>query len=86
MFLNALTVTVNPVPVIKSAVVGTDGNLLITAQAQYSGQTLYFLESSDLVTWQDATDGINATQNGPIVTSEFPFSASKMFYRVATQP
>ena len=86
VFLNALTVTANPVPVIKSAVVGTDGNLLITAQAQYSGQTLYFQESPDLINWQDATDGINATQNGPIVTSEFPLSASNMFYRVATQP
>jgi hypothetical protein len=86
VFLNALTVTANPVPVIKSAVVGTDGNLVITAQAQYSGQTLYFQESPDLTNWQDATDGVNATQNGPMVTSEFPFSADKMFYRVATQP
>ena len=87
VFLNALTVTVNPAPVIKSAVMGTDGYLLITAQAQYSGQTLYFLESPDLATWHDATDGTNGTQNGPIVTSEFPLSpANKMFYRVATQP
>ena len=86
VFVNALTLTANPRPVILSAVVAGDGNLLLTAQAQYSGQTLYFQESSDLVTWQDATDGINATQNGPIVTSEFPLSANKMFYRVATQP
>jgi hypothetical protein len=86
VFLNALTVTANPVPIINSVVVGTDGNLVITAQAQYSGQTLYFQESPDLVTWQDATDGFNATQNGPIVTSEFPFSGNMMFYRVATQP
>ena len=86
VFLNALTVTANPVPVIKSVVVGTDGNLVITAQAQYSGQTLYFQESPDLINWQDATDGVNATQNGPIVTSEFPLSANNMFYRVATQP
>ena len=87
VFLNALTVTANPAPVIKSAVMGTDGYLLITAQAQYSGQTLYFLESPDLATWHDATDGTNGTQNGPIVTSEFPLSpANKMFYRVATQP
>ena len=86
VFLNALTVTANPVPVIESAVVGTDGNLVITAQAQYSGQTLYFQESQDLKTWQPATDGLNPTQNGPVVTSEFPFSGNMMFYRVATQP
>ena len=77
--------------VIESAVVGTDGNLVITAQAQYSGQTLYFQESQDLAAWQPATGGINATQNGPIVTSEFPMSAiptsaTNVFYRVATQP
>jgi hypothetical protein len=86
VFLNALTVTANPRPVIQSAVVAGDGNLLITAKAQYSGQTLYWQESSDLSTWTDATDGVNATQNGPIITSEFPMSAGKMFYRVATQP
>ena len=86
VFLNALTVTANPRPVIQSAVVAGDGNLLITAKAQYSGQTLYFQESWDLVNWQDATDGINATQNGPIVTSEFPMSGTNMCYRVATQP
>ena len=39
MFLNALTLTANPVPVIQSAVIAADGNLLLTAQAQYSGQT-----------------------------------------------
>jgi hypothetical protein len=86
VFINALALTVNPRPFIQSAVVGADGNLVITAQAQFSGQPLYFQESPDLINWQDATDGFNATQTGPIVTSEFPFSAGNMFYRVATQP
>lgn len=87
VFVNALTLTANPRPVIQSAVVAGDGNLLITAKAQYSGQTLYWQESSDLSTWTDATDGVNAAQNGPIVTSEFPMSPSSMvFYRVRTGP
>jgi uncharacterized repeat protein (TIGR03803 family) len=37
---------------------------------------------------EDAADGFNQTQTGPIVTSEFPVSATNtnLFYRVACQP
>jgi hypothetical protein len=48
----------------------------------YSGQQLVFQESSDLLHWTNATDGVNASQHGPVFTSEFPFSARQMFYRV----
>jgi hypothetical protein len=84
--LNALVVTANPVARIISTVLATDKNLLLTAQAMYSGQTVIFQESPDLIHWQNASDGVNATTHGPIFTSEFPVSANKMFYRVAYQP
>jgi hypothetical protein len=60
--------------------------LLVTAQAQYSGEAVTFQESPDLVNWQNATDGFNQNQNGPIVTSEFPLSSTNMFYRAVCQP
>jgi hypothetical protein len=86
VFLNALVITANPVPRIVSTAVATDRNLLTTAQAMYSGQTIIFQESPDLIHWQNASDGVNATTHGPIFRSEFPFSANKMFYRVVYQP
>ena len=86
VFLNALVITANPVPRIVSTAVATDRNLLITAQAMYSGQTIIFQESPDLIHWQNASDGVNATTHGPIFKSEFPFSANTMFYRVVYQP
>jgi hypothetical protein len=87
VFINALNLTVNPLPVINSAVIGVDGNLVITAQAQYSGQNpVVFQESPDLINWQNASDVISTTQNGPIYISEFPFSARQMFYRAVYQP
>ena len=59
----------------------------IAAQAQYSGQTtIVFQESPDLLNWQNATDGLNPTLNGPIYTSEFPLGAKQMYYRVVYQP
>jgi hypothetical protein len=86
VFLNALVITANPVPQIVSSAINTaDGNLLISAQAQYSGQTLIFQESPDLINWQNANDGQNQSQHGPIFTSEFPLSASVMFYRAVSQ-
>jgi hypothetical protein len=88
VFLNALVITANPVPQILSCAINpADGNLLIVAQAQYSGQTtIIFQESPDLINWQNATDGVNASNSGPIYTSEFPLSANQMFYRVVYQP
>jgi hypothetical protein len=86
VFLNALAVTVNPVPRIVSTAVAGDGNLAITAQAMYSGQTIIFQESPNLFHWQTATDGANATTHGPIFRSEFPVGAGRMFYRVAYAP
>ena len=86
VFLNALVITANPAPRITDTAIAKDRNLLLTAQAMYSGQTLIFKESSDLVHWQNATNGVNATTHGPIFTSEFPFSANNMFYRMASQP
>jgi hypothetical protein len=83
VFLNALAVTANPVPRIVSTAVAGDGDLAITAQAMYSGQAIIFQESPDLIHWQNATDGVNASTHGPMFRSEFPLSASKMFYRVA---
>jgi hypothetical protein len=87
VFLNAIVITANPVPqILSSAINPADGNLLIVAQAQYSGQSsIVFQESPDLINWQNATDGLNATENGPIYTSEFPLSAKQMFYRVVYQ-
>jgi hypothetical protein len=52
----------------------------------YSGQTIIFQESPDLIHWQNASNGVNATTHGPIFSSEFPLIANKMFYRVAYQP
>ena len=86
VFLNALVLTANPAPRITSAAVAANGNLLLTAQAMYSGQALIFQESPDLNQWQNASDAVNVTTHGPIFTSEFPRSASRMFYRVAGQP
>jgi hypothetical protein len=86
VFLNALVITGNPAPQILRVAVAPDGNLQLTAQAMYSGQTLLFQESPDLIHWQNATDGLNATTHGPIFKSEFPFNAGKMFYRVARPP
>ena len=86
VFLNALVITANPVPRIVSTAVATDRNLLLTAQAMYSGQSIIFQESPDLIHWQNASNGVNAMTHGPIFTSEFPFGANKMFYRVAYQP
>jgi len=87
VFLNAMVITANPFPqIISAAINSADGNLLLVAQAQYSGQTsIVFQESPDLINWQNATDGLNGTENGPIYTSEFPLSAKKMFYRVVYQ-
>jgi hypothetical protein len=81
-FLNAMVITANPAPVITGASTASDGNLLLTAQSMYSGQQLVFQESSDLVHWANATNGMNASQHGPVFTSEFPFGARQMFYRV----
>jgi len=88
VFLNAIVITANPVPQILSSTINpADGNLLIVAQAQYSGQMqIVFQESPDLIHWQNATDGVNATENGPIYTSEFPLSAKAMYYCVVYQP
>ena len=82
VFLNALVITANPVPQILNSTVGLDGNLRISAQSQYSGQTLIFQESPDLINWQNASDGFNAMQDGPIFSAEFPLGAQQMFYRV----
>jgi hypothetical protein len=86
VFINALTLTLNPIPVIKSVSIASDGNLLISAQAQYTGQPLTVQESSDLVHWQNAADAVTSIQTGPVLMAEFPFSARQMFYRVVYQP
>jgi len=86
VFLNALELTANPLPCLLGAVVATDGNLSITAQAQYSGQTIVFQESPDLVNWHTASDGVNASQHGPIFRSEFPLNTNRQFYRVRIGP
>ena len=81
VFVNALEITANPVPQVLGATVATDGNLLITAQAQYSGQAIVFQESLDLIHWHNASDGTNGAQHGPMFKSEFPPGTNQMFYR-----
>jgi hypothetical protein len=86
VFINALTITANPVPVIQNTQIGPDGNLHLTALAQYSGQTLTIQESPDLINWQNEADAISITVNGPALTAVFPLSASNLFYRVSAGP
>ncbi|HZM01922.1 MAG TPA: immunoglobulin domain-containing protein [Candidatus Saccharimonadales bacterium] len=81
VFLNALVLTLKPTPVILTSAFVADGNLLLSAQSQYSGQALVFQQSTDLIHWQTTANGVNATQHGPMFTSEFPKSSTAMFYR-----
>ena len=86
VFLNAMEITANPIPQIQSATMGTNGNLVLSARGQFSGQSMAFQESPDLVHWQMSTHGLNLTRHGPMLKSEFPISSNRVFFRLAAVP
>jgi hypothetical protein len=85
VFLNALRLVANPVIVVTSVSIYVGQDLQIVAQAQYPNQVLQWQESADLTLgeagWAPATDLINQTYTGPIVTALFPISSTQLFYR-----
>ena len=87
VFVNAIQLVANPVIQIVSTSIAPDGNLQLVVQAQYPGQTISFLESPDLSpgSFQPATDATITATHGPLVTAEFPFASTQLFYRAVGQ-
>jgi hypothetical protein len=86
VFLNALRLVANPTIVITNVSTFDAGQFLqIVAQAQYPNQVLQWQESSNLTlgaaAWAPATDLLDQTYVGPMVTAQFPISSTNLFYR-----
>src|ERR1035437_139548 len=83
VFVNALVLTANPVIRITQVQVAQDGNLQLTVQAQYPGQSISFVQSADLTpgSWQPVGNATQISQFGPIVTVEIPFTTTPLFFR-----
>jgi hypothetical protein len=86
VFINALRLIANPVIRITKVQELSNGNLQLTVETQYPGQSITFQESPDLSpgSWQTATDTVSSQFHGPIVTAEFPLTAGRQFYRVVS--
>jgi hypothetical protein len=86
VFLNALRLVANPVLRISGAQLVANGNLQLIVQLQFPGQALSFQQSPGLnpPNWSPAT-GLNTQRLGTLVTTEFPHTASPMFYRALSR-
>ena len=87
VFLNGLQLVANPVIRITRARLASDGNLELTVQTQYPGQSVSFQQSPDLSSgsWHPAVGGTITQVHGPTVITEFPVQAGAFFYRVTSQ-
>ncbi len=87
VFVNALQLIANPTIHFVNARVFGNGNLQLTAQLQFPGQSVSFQESATLApgSWHAATDAVSVQTQGPFVVAEFPRSVDRLFYRIASQ-
>jgi hypothetical protein len=85
VFINALRLVANPVIQFSHAQV-VNGNLRLTVQTQYPGQTLSFLQSTSLSagSWAPAQGRIDVSAQGTTVVVDFPLGTGTVFYRATT--
>jgi hypothetical protein len=85
VFVNAIRLVAQPVMRITNAEL-VNGNIRLTIETQYPGQSISIQENADLLggAWSLASGAGPAETHGPIVIAEFPASAGQLFYRVVS--
>ncbi len=87
VFVNAIQLVAQPALSITNVFKNTNGNLQLTAVAQYPGQPIVVMTTTDLASpnWQPVANAISTTTHGPMTTVEIPFSQQAEFFGVASQ-
>lgn len=86
VIVNALQLVAQPkITMSNSHLVG--GNMQLTVQAQYPGQSIRFEQKSDLAggSWVPAAGASITETHGPMVTAQIPVGTGQVFYRAVGQ-
>jgi hypothetical protein len=86
VFANAIRLVARPSATTITDVRLVNGNIRVTVLGEYPSQPITFQQNSDLVggSWVPAVGGTLVETRGPIIVTDFPIGANRLFYRAVT--